>query len=188
MRKLIVFNHISLDGYFTDANGDMRFAQNPIPDAEWDAFVAGNAGGGGTLVFGRITYELMVGFWPTPLALQQMPDVAEQMNSLPKVVFSRTLEHVSWNNTRLVKNDLSGEIRRMKEAAGEHMVIFGSGSIVSQLAQEGLIDEYQIVVDPVALGKGRTMFENIKEKLSLKLKTAQTFGNGNVLMCYEPIS
>jgi len=188
MRKLIVFNHISLDGYFTDANGDMRFAQNPVPDAEWDAFVAGNAGGGGTLIFGRVTYDLMVSFWPTPLAAQQMPDVARQMNSLPKVVFSRTMNAASWNNTKLVKHDMAGEIRKMKQADGDGMVIFGSGTIVSQLSQEGVIDEYQIVVDPVALGKGRTMFAGLKEQLSLKLKTAQMFNNGNVLLCYEPIS
>jgi len=174
MRKLIVFNHVSLDGYFTDA--------------EWNAFVAGNAGGGGTLVFGRVTYELMVGFWPAPLAAENMPDVAERMNNLPKVVFSRTLEEASWNNTKLVKDDMAGEIRKLKKEAGENMVIFGSGSIVSQLAQEGLIDEYQIVVDPVALGKGRTMFDGINEKLPLKLKTARTFGNGNVLLCYEPMA
>src|SRR4029077_459887 len=128
-----------------------------------------NAGGGGTLVFGRVTYDLMLSFWPTPLAAQQMPDVARQMNSLPKVVFSRTLNEASWNNTKLIKNDMAGEIRKMKRAGGDGMVIFGSGTIVSQLAQEGLIDEYQIVVDPVALGNGRTMFANLKEKLALKL-------------------
>lgn len=188
MRKLIVFNHMSLDGYFTDANGDMSFAQNNIPDAEWDVFVASNAGGGGTLVFGRITYELMVSFWPTPAAAESMPVVAERMNNLPKVVFSRTLDMASWNNTKLVKDDMAGEIRKMKKEEGEDMVIFGSGSIVSQLAQEGLIDEYQIVVDPVALGKGRTMFDGIKDKQSLKLKKTRIFGNGNVLLCYEPIA
>ena len=84
MRKLIVFNHMSLDGYFTDANGDMSFAQNNIPDVEWDAFVVSNAGGGGMLVFGRITYDLMVSFWPTPAAAEGMPVVAERMNNLPK--------------------------------------------------------------------------------------------------------
>jgi dihydrofolate reductase len=188
MRKLIVFNHVSLDGYFTDANGDMSFAQNDNPDAEWDSFVAGNASSGGTLVLGRVTYELMVSFWPTPLAAENMPVVAERMNNLPKVVFSRTLDKVSWNNTKLVKGDMTGEIRRMKKEAGEDMVIFGSGSIVLQLAEEGLIDEYQIVVDPVVLGKGRTMFEGIKEKLTLKLKSTRTFGNGNVLLCYEPMA
>jgi dihydrofolate reductase len=117
-----------------------------------------------------------------------MPDVAERMNNLPKVVFSRTLEAVSWNNTKLVKGDLADAIRKMKQEAGEDMVIFGSGSIVSQLAQEGLIDEYQIVVDPVALGKGRTMFDGIKKKLPLKLKNTRSFGNGNVLLCYEPMA
>ena len=188
MRKLIVFNHVSLDGYFTDAKGDMSFARNDNQDAEWDAFVASNASGGGMLLFGRITYELMANFWPTPFAAESMPVVAQQMNNLPKVVFSRTLDKVSWNNTKLVKGDMTGEIRRMKKETGEDMVIFGSGSIVSQLAQEGLIDEYQIVVDPVALGKGRTMFDGIKEKLPLKLKKSRTFGNGNVLLCYEPVA
>lgn len=186
MRKLIVFNHISLDGYFVDANGDMRFAQNPIPDAEWDAFVSSNAGAGGTLVFGRVTYDLMVSFWPTPMAAQQMPDVAERMNSLPKVVFSRTMQAASWQNTKLIKSDITDEIKKMKNQAGTDMVIFGSGTIVSQLAQAGLIDEYQIVVDPVVLGEGRTMFDGLNEKLTLKLKSSRTFGNGNVLLCYEP--
>ena len=188
MRKLIVFNHISLDGYFTDAKGDMSFARNDNPDAEWDAFVESNASGGGMLLFGRITYELMASFWPTPFAAENMPVVAERMNNLAKVVFSRTLDNVSWSNTKLVKGDMTGEIRRMKQEPGEHMVIFGSGSIVSQLAQEGLIDEYQIVLDPVALGNGRTMFDGIKEKIPLKLKTTLAFGNGNVLLSYEPVA
>jgi len=186
MRKLIVFNHVSLDGYFTDAKGDMSFARNANPDAEWDAFVASNAGRGGTLVFGRITYELMASFWPTPMAAEQMPVIAERMNNLPKVVFSRTLDKASWKNTKLVKNDLIGEVRRMKQAPGEDMIIFGSGSIVSQLTAEGLIDEYQFVVDPVVLGKGRTMFDGIKEKLTLKLVQTRAFNNGNVLLYYEP--
>jgi dihydrofolate reductase len=188
MQRLIVFNHVSLDGYFVDANGDMRFAQNPIPDKEWDAFVSSNASGGGTLVFGRVTYDLMVSFWPTPMAAQQMPDVAKQMNSLPKVVFSRTMHEASWQNTRLVKSDPVDEIRKMKNEAGAGMVIFGSGTIVSQLAQAGLIDEYQFVVDPVVLGKGRTMFDGLKDKLTFKLKSSRTFSNGNVLLCYEPVA
>ena len=184
MRKLIVFNHVSLDGYFTDVNGDMSWVHKQ--DAEWLRFVEENASAGGELLFGRITYELMVSYWPTPLAIKNDPIVAERMNSLPKVVFSRTLDKASWNNTKLVKNDMAAEIRRMKKEPGKDMVIFGSGSIVSQLAQEGLIDEYQMVVNPIVLGKGRTMFEGIKEKLTLKLTKTRTFGNGNVLLCYEP--
>jgi dihydrofolate reductase len=187
MRKLIVFNHKSLDGYFADAKGDMSFVHNDNPDAEWEAFVASNASGGGLLIFGRITNELMASFWLTPFAAETMPLVAQRMNNLPKVVFSRTLDTVSWNNTQLVKGDLIGEIQRLKKEPGEDLVILGSGSIVSQLAQAGLIDEYQIVVDPVVLGKGRTMFDGIQDKLPLKLKKTRTFGNGNVLLCYEPM-
>ncbi len=186
MQKLVVFNHVTLDGYFVDANGGMSWAKTDNNDAEWNAFVAENASGGGVLVFGRITYELMASFWPTPFAIKTMPDVAEGMNRAQKVVFSRTLDKASWSNTKLVKGDPAAEIRKMKQEPGEGMAILGSGSIVSQLAPEGLIDEYQIVVNPLVLGKGRTMFEGIKDKLPLKLTKSRTFGNGNVLLCYKP--
>jgi len=186
MRKLVVFNQVTLDGFFADMNGDMSWAHKD--DAEWNAFVADNASGGGQLIFGRVTYDLMAGFWPTPYAIETIPVVAERMNNLPKVVFSRTLDKASWNNTKLVKGDIAAEILKMKNEPGEGMAIMGSGSIVSQLAQEGLIDEYQIVVNPIVLGKGRTMFDGIKEKLSLHLTKTRTFGNGNVLLCYEPMA
>jgi dihydrofolate reductase len=187
MRKLIVFNNVSLDGYFAGENGDISWAHSGNDDAEWNAFVAENASGGGQLLFGRITYELMAGYWPTPQAIKNDPVVAEGMNSMPKVVFSRTLEKASWNNTKLVKSDIAAEIRKMKKEPGEGMAILGSGSIVSQLAQEGLIDEFQIVVNPVVLGKGKTMFDGISEKLNLKLTKSRTFSNGKVLLCYEPM-
>ena len=109
------------------------------------------------------------------------------MNNLRKVVFSRTMNKASWSNTKLVKDDLIGAVRKMKAETGNGMVIFGSGSIVSQLAQHNLIDEYQLVVVPVVLGKGRTMFEGITEKLSLKLTKSRNFHNGNVLLCYESV-
>ena len=187
MGKLVVFNSVSLDGYFTDANADMSFAHNTNPDAEWDSFVSSNARGGGILLFGRITYELMASFWPTPSAAETMPVVTERMNNLSKVVFSRTLDKAFWNNTRLVKNDMIGKIQRMKKESGEGMAIMGSGSIVSQLSQHSLIDEYQIVIIPVALGKGRTLFEGMKGKLPLKLTKTRTFENGNVYLTYEPL-
>ena len=186
MRKLAVFNHLSLDGYFVDMNGSMSWAKSGTKDAEWNAFVAENAKGDGLLLFGRVTYELMASFWPTPMADQHDPVVAERMNKLPKVVFSKTLDKASWSNTRLVKGDMVAEIRKMKKEPGEDMVILGSGSIVSQLAQEGLIDAYQVVVNPIVLGKGRTMFDGVKEKLNLKLTKTRAFGNGNVFLCYEP--
>jgi dihydrofolate reductase len=114
-----------------------------------------------------------------------MPVVAEGMNNMPKVVFSRTLDQASWNNTKLVKGDLAEEIRKMKKELGEGMTILGSGSIVSQLTQEGLIDEYQVVLNPIVLGKGRTMFDGVKDKLNLKLTKTRAFGNGKVFLCYE---
>jgi dihydrofolate reductase len=186
MPKLTVFNSVSLDGYFVDRNGDMGWAHNANPDAEWDAFVAGNARGGGLLVFGRITYELMAGYWPTPLAAQRDPAVAERMNVLPKVVFSRTLDGVSWPNTRLVKDGLVAEIRKLKAEPGPDMTILGSGTLVAQLTPARLIDAYQIVVVPVVLGQGRTLFDGLPEKLSLQRTSFRAFGNGNVLLCYTP--
>ncbi|MBZ5586025.1 MAG: dihydrofolate reductase family protein [Acidobacteriia bacterium] len=167
-----------------DAKGDMSWAHKH--DAEWKAFTTENAGGGGELLFGRVTYDLMRSYWPTPMAMNNDPAVAERMNSLPKVVFSRTLKDASWSNTKLVKGDLAAAVRRMKSEPGDGMVILGSGSIVSQLAPEGVIDEYQIVVNPIVLGKGRTMFEGAKERIPLKLTRTRAFGNGNVLLCYEP--
>jgi len=187
MGKLVVFNSVSLDGYFVDLNGDMRWAYNVNKDEQWDAFVAANASGGGILVFGRITYELMKSYWPTPLAMQSNPVVAERMNSLQKVVFSRSLDNASWNNTKIVKDGMVAEIRKMKNEPGNNMAILGSGSIVSQLTHERLVDEYQVVLIPVVLGKGRTMFEGIKDKLRLKLTKTRAFGNGNVLLCYAPV-
>jgi dihydrofolate reductase len=188
MRKLAVFNHVTLDGYFVDMNGDMSWAHSGNDDAEFRAFVADNASGGGELVFGRITYELMAGYWPTPNAIKNNPIVAEGMNSMPKVVFSRTLDRAAWNNTRLVKGDIAPEVRRMKKESGKDMVILGSGSIVSQFASEGLIDEYQVLVNPVVLGQGRTMFDGIKGRLNLKLTRTRRFGNGKVFLCYEPMA
>lgn len=184
MRKLSVFNQVSADGYFVDATGDMSWAHKD--DAEWNAFAAENASGGGELVFGRVTYEMMAGFWPTPQAMQMMPTVAERMNQLPKIVFSRTLYTASWNNTRLIKGDIVARMRDLKKEAGPDMVILGSGTIVSQLTQAGLIDEYQIVTNPLVLGGGRTMFEGAKAALPLKLTSTRVFKNGNVLLCYEP--
>ncbi|HZD50286.1 MAG TPA: dihydrofolate reductase family protein [Silvibacterium sp.] len=186
MRKLIVFNHVSLDGYFVDANGSMNWAKTRKDDAEWNAFVEQNASGDGPLLFGRKTYELMIRYWPTPMAAQHDAAVADRMNQLPKVVFSKTLNDVSWSNTKLVKDGLADEVRRMKQESGDGITILGSGTLVSQLADEGLIDEYHVVVNPVALGEGRTMFEGLKDKLSVKPTKSRTFANGCVYLVYEP--
>ncbi len=186
MSKLVVFNNVTLDGYFTGADGDFSWGHSGREDAEFNAFVNDNASGEGRLLFGRITYELMASYWPTPMAFKNDPIVAEGMNRMLKVVFSRSLENVSWSNTQLVKGDIVSAIRKMKNETGNDMTILGSGSIVSQLAPEGLIDEYQVVLNPVVLGNGRTMFDGIKEKLNLKLTETRTFSSGKVFLCYEP--
>ena len=111
MRKLAAFIQVSLDGYFADSDGGIDWAYKDPTDAEWNAFVAGNAKGGGQLLFGRITYEFMASYWPTPMAAANNPVVAERMNSLPKIVFSRTLDAAPWQNTTLMKGDLVSEVR-----------------------------------------------------------------------------
>lgn len=185
MRKLHVFNSISLDGYFTDAHGDMSWAHQQ-QDAEWEAFTSENASGDGELVFGRVTYDLMASYWPTPEASESMPVVAERMNSLQKIVFSRTLDQAAWANTELIKRDPASAIQAKKQESGPDMVIMGSGTIVSQLTAAQLIDEYQLVVNPIVLGAGRTLFEGVSDKLSLELTNSKTFGNGNVVLWYRP--
>jgi len=186
MRRLSVFNNVSLDGYFTDSNNDMSWAHKNA-DEEWNKFTSENASGGGVLVFGRITYDLMANFWPTKQAYDMMPAVAEGMNNLPKVVFSRTLDKASWNNTKLVSDNIEDEVRKMKSEPGADMVIMGSGTIVSQLARAHLIDGYQFIVHPLVLGSGRTLFEGVKEKLPMRRTSTRNFNNGNVLISYEPM-
>jgi dihydrofolate reductase len=186
MRRLSVFNQVSVDGYFKTPDGDTGWMHQHDDDAEFREFTASNARGGGVLLFGKTTYEMMASFWPTPAAAEQFPDVAKQMNSLPKVVFSRTLNKASWSNTKLVKGDPVAEVRQMKNAPGDQMVIMGSGTIVSQLMPAGLIDEYQLVVIPVVLGEGKTMFEGSKKTLNLTLTKTRTFRNGKTFLVYQP--
>jgi dihydrofolate reductase len=188
MRRLTVFEHLSLDGYFVDAHGDMRWAYRPEPDPEWDAYVAGNASGDAILVLGRVTYDLMQSYWPTPMAMEQNPVVAKRMNALSKLVFSRTLDKASWENTRLVKGDAVAEMSKFKGERGQDMVILGSGSLVAQFATAGLIDEYQMVVNPRALGAGRTLFAGLKKPVGLKLTKTRKFNNGNVVLDYEAMA
>ena len=188
MARVLVFNSVSLDGYFTDDKNDMSWAHKDPNDEEWNAFVSENASGGrsggGAILLGRVTYEMMAGFWPTPAAMEMMPEVARGMNDMKKIVFSRTLKNASWSNTKLMKGDLEGEVRKLKQG-DQDMVILGSGTIVSQLTQARLIDEYQLVVNPIILGKGRTMFEGVKDRPTLKQTKARTFKNGNVVLTYE---
>jgi dihydrofolate reductase len=185
--QLSAFMQVSLDGYFCDVHGNMNFAHKSADDAEWHEFVARNAAGGAVLVFGRTTYEMMAAWWPTPAADEAMPEVAAQMNALPKIVFSRTLASADWHNTTLVRDDLVGTIRRIKAESGSDLAILGSGSIVTQLAEAGLIDTIQMVVNPVALGEGRSFLAGLKHQRNLTLSRARTFTNGSVALWYKPV-
>ncbi len=187
MRKLAVFNNISLDGYFCDDKGSMAWAKMDN-DAEFNAFTTQNAQSGGVLLFGRVTYDMMVSFWPTLAASQMMPEVAERMNNGPKVVFSRSMAAAAWNNTTLVQDDMPAAVRRMKQEAGPDMVILGSGSIVAQLAAVNLIDEYQVVVNPIALGAGRSMFDGLVQPMNLRCIMSRAFKNGKVFLSYQPLA
>jgi dihydrofolate reductase len=183
MRRLSVFNLVTLDGYFAGRDGDISWHN---VDPEFNEYALEKSTSGNTLLFGRVTYQLMASYWPTPEAIKNDPLVAKGINSAQKVVFSRTIDRADWNNTRVVKDDLLGEVRRMKQESGKDLTILGSGSLVSQLAQVGLIDEYQILLNPVVIGAGKTMFEGVTDKLSFKLTDTRTFGNGNVLIRYAP--
>ena len=189
MRKLSVFNQVSLDGYFRTKEGSVEWAhraQGQGDDPEFKQFISGNASGGGALLFGRKTYEMMVAFWPTPAAAEQFPEVAKGMNAAPKIVFSKTLKKAAWNNTTVISGDLVSEVRKLKEASGAPMTILGSGSIVAPLARAGLIDQYQLLVFPLVLGEGVSMFAGVGTGVGLTLQSTRAFRNGIVLLVYEP--
>jgi dihydrofolate reductase len=184
MRKLSVFNHVTIDGFICDLENDMSFAHENT-DAQWEAYSEHNvAGAHPTILMGRVTYDMMKSFWPTPEAKKASPAIAESMNSSEKIVFSRTQKSSDWENTRFVNDDIVGAVKKLKKEEGPDMIIFGSGSIVSQLSAAKLIDEYQIVVNPFVLGKGKTMFATVDDQLKLRRTSIQTFQNGNVILTY----
>jgi len=187
MRKIIVFNLVTIDAYFAGPNGEIDWHNY---DAEMGAFSAEQMKLLGALIFGRTTYELMASYWPTRDGTKGEPVVAGIMNSIPKIVFSKTLKEVKdgllWKNVKVLPEIKTEEIIKMKEHEGGDIAIFGSGTIVQQFTNLGLIDEYRLIVNPLILGSGKPLFKNIKNKLNLKLLNTRTFKNGNVLLCYEP--
>jgi dihydrofolate reductase len=184
MRNVSVFDMVSLDGFFTDAKNDMSWAHKR--DEEWNAFASGNASGTGELLFGRVTYEMMAAFWPTPQAAQMLPAVADGMNRRQKYVVSRTMDTADWQNTAVLKGDAVDSVRVLKAQDGPDLVILGSGRLVSALTEARLIDSYQFVMSPIILGEGRTLFETVKTRMNLRLTKTRPFTNGNVVLWYEP--
>ena len=181
---LSAFNFITLNGFYKGPNEDISWHRHGGEEA---AFSLEGLGSGSTLLFGRVTYEMMARFWPTPVAMETMLEVAAGMNNADKIVFSRTLKKADWHNTRLVRDNIIEEVGRSKAVPGKDMTILGSGSIVTQFADAGLIDEYMFMVDPVALGEGTPAFNGLKQKLDVTLTGTRTFESGTVLLSYRPL-
>jgi len=185
MRKVRVFNSVSLDGYYTDENNDYTWAHAGADDPELVEFTKSNAQGENALVFGRVTYDVMVAWWPTPQAAKAMPEVAKGMNAAPKYVFSRTLDQADWSNTTLLKDDPATEIARLKNTPGPDMTVLGSGTIVAQLAAARLLDEVQLLVCPVVLGAGKSQFAGVTGRPWWTLSRSKAFKNGRIFLAYH---
>jgi len=184
MRKLTVFNFITLNGFYKGPDNDISWHRHGEEEAQYSADAMK---GESILLFGRVTYEMMASWWPTPMAAEAYPDVARGMNNAEKIVFSNIIEDPKWQNTKVICGDIVEKIRAMKQQPGKDMTILGSGSIVSQFADAGLIDSYQIMVDPVVLAEGTPIFNGTKHPLNLKLTDTKTFKSGVVLLNYEPL-
>lgn len=173
---------VTLDGFFEGPDGNIDWHN---VDEEFNEFAIDQLKTLGALVFGRVTYEGMAGYWPTEAARANDPVVAGYMNGLPKIVFSKTLDKAEWNNTTLVKGEIGAEVAKLRRQPGNDLIIFGSANLAASLTKLGLIDEYRIMLNPVVLGQGTPLFQGIDEKLNLKLLKARTFRSGNVLLYYK---
>jgi dihydrofolate reductase len=182
MRKIQVFNFITLDGYYKDKDQGIAWHQHGKEEGE---FSAENMKSGNGLLFGRKTFEMMEGFWTTPIAAEMFPEVAKGMNAAEKWVCSRTISEPGWQNSRLISGDLISEIRKLKQSEGTNITILGSGEIVTQLTDARLVDAFRIMIDPVGIGKGTSIFNGMSAPCNLKLTGTRTFSSGAVLLDYQ---
>ena len=200
-RRIVTFNHVSADGYFSRPDGSLSWV---VQDAELDRSVATTIEqskrdeGNDTLLFGRRTYEQFEAFWPHALgdsptspdphhagrSSPEMRAMAVMLNEATKLVFSRTRQEVTWKNSRLLHEIDPREIEALKAQPGKDIMIFGSGSVVSQLTQHELIDEYQFIVGPLVLGSGRQLITGVPQSLKLDLLEAKEYASGNVKLRY----
>jgi dihydrofolate reductase len=178
MRTLLWQMMMSLDGLMEGPNRELDWH---VTDDEFAQYVAATGKSIDTILFGRVTYQMMAEYWPS----SKEPE-APMMNDLPKFVFSRTLGKVEWKNSRLVKGNVAEEIAKLKQQPGKDLALIGSANLASTFMRLGLIDEYRIFVNPVVLGRGNPMFKDVKDRMALKLLKAQTFRSGNVLLYYQP--
>lgn len=180
MRKIIVSNFVSLDGFIAGPHGEIDwFVWNDETAAASKALL----GSIDTILFGRVTYELMAAFWPT--ATTEDPVITTAMNNLKKIVFSWTLQTVDWQNAELSSTNLADAVTELKRQPGKDLAIFGSGSIVAKLTQLRLIDEYRLFVNPLLLGSGKGQFSVLEKHLDLKLLESRTFATGVVMLQYQ---
>lgn len=183
MKQVSVFNFLTLNGYYKGPDEDISWHQHGGEEAE---FAVEGAKTESLLLFGRKTFEMMSSYWPTKQGMKDNPGVAEGMNKSQKIVFSTTLTSANWQNTRIVKENLIEEVRNLKQSGDKDMTVLGSGSIITQLADAGLIDIFQFMIDPIVIGDGVTEFKGLSHKLKLKLTDSRTFKTGVVLLTYEP--
>lgn len=179
-----MFNLITLDGYFEGANKwDIGWHR---VDDEFNRFSIEQLDNANGLIFGRVTYQGMASYWPTPAANQDDPEVARRMNSISKYVFSKTLSSADWDNTMLVKGDAAQELSSLKTRSDKDLFIFGSANLSATFTKHHLIDEYRLMVNPVILGKGGALFQANGDHLKFNLLNTKVFKNGNVLHVYRP--
>jgi dihydrofolate reductase len=183
-RKLIYSMQMSLDGYIEDANGGLDWAN---VDEELHRHFNDEERANDTILYGRRLYELMAEFWPTADQDPATPDYVVEYSriwkSKPKVVFSKTLDHVEWNS-RLVRDDAGAEVAKLKEEPGGQLSV-GGATLAGSLIQAGLVDEFRVYIHPMLLGSGKPFFPTLNESQALRLVETRTFGNGVVLLRYE---
>lgn len=179
MSKLSSFTFITLNGFYKGQNEDTSWH---IHGGEATKYSETASKSGNILLFGRRTYEMMYSFWPTTMAEESFPVVAKSMNTAQKIVCSNSLKNADWQNTTIMSGDIIKQITQLKKTSKKGITILGSGSLITQLSDAGLIDEYTIMLDPVALGNGTSLFSGIKNKLDLKLTSSRSFEKDNILL------
>jgi dihydrofolate reductase len=183
VRKIFAFIMTTLDGYYEGPNQEFDFW---VVDEEFNRFALEQLDEVDTLLLGRVTYQGMAAYWPTPAGEQDDPNVAARMNGLSKIVVSRTLDEVEWVNTQLMTGDVVTELTTLKEQPAKDIAILGSSDLTASLLQTGLLDEVRIMVNPVVLGAGKSVFRTAGERAALKLLKSTRFTSGNVLLYYQP--
>ena len=180
MRKLIMWNLVSLDGFFEGAKSWDLGWHDSVWGGELERLSIDQLNSADTLLFGRATNEGMASYWPSAKG-----EVADLMNQIRKVVFSRTLEKASWNNTRLVHGDAEEEVAKLKKQPGKDLLIFGSANLSTTLIRHRLIDEYRLCLAPIVLGRGTPLFKASSETMKLKLLETRPLKSGGVILRYE---